>query len=364
MYFDPRPKTKKEDLYDRVKQLETFNKALTHSPLIVVTGLRRTGKTSFLNVAMAESNQPYTLLDMRGLPYNPSYADIVRRLETAFNRIDRQWFTGLSDALKHLKGVSIMGNEVTFGWGKTGIDLPELFGKINDWAARENKQFIIAFDEIQVVRGDKWIPQFFAHVADTYRNITLVLTGSECGLLFDFLGFENPKAPLYGRDYVQIHMESFLEPEVKDFLTIGFQQANIEVSAEVLNYAIQNLDGIAGWLTLFGSRCLTRQSSSKALVDEVVLEAGRLAREEALKLTLMSRRYGIALNFLGEIGAASWGQIKSTLEAKEGHSLTSSAASKLLNALVKSGFAVKTDDKYALSDPLMLRGIREEPLPE
>jgi len=364
LYFDPRPKIQKKDLYDRKRELELFSNAFTHSPLIVVTGLRRTGKTSFLNVAMAESNQPYTMLDMRGLPYNPSYADIVRRLETAFNRVDRQWFSGLSAALKHLKGVSIMGNEVTFGWGKAGIDLSELFGKINDWATDEKKQFLLAFDEIQVVRGDKWLPQLFAHVADTYRNITIVLTGSECGLMFDFLGFENPKAPLYGRDYVQIHMESFSAQDAKDFLNSGFQQAQIEVSTDVIDYAVQSLDGIVGWLTLFGSRCLTRQSSSKMLVDEVVLEAGRLAREEALKLTLMSHRYGIVLNFLGQNGAASWGQIKSALEAKEGHSLTNSAVSKLLNALVKSGFTVKTDDKYVLSDPLMLRGIKEEPLPE
>ena len=30
-----------------------------------------------------------------------------------------------------------MGNEVTFGWGKTGVDLPELFSKIDGWAAKE-----------------------------------------------------------------------------------------------------------------------------------------------------------------------------------------------------------------------------------
>ena len=167
LYFDPRPKNRKEDLYNREKQLEQFSNALPYAPLIVITGLRRTGKTSFLNVAMTESNQPYTVLDLRGLPYNPSYADIVRRLQAAFNRIDRQWFSGLTDVLTHLKGVSIMGNELTFGWGKTGVDLPELFGGIDAWASKESKHFLMAFDEIQIVRGDKWIPRLFAHIADS-----------------------------------------------------------------------------------------------------------------------------------------------------------------------------------------------------
>ncbi|MCW4000838.1 MAG: ATP-binding protein [Candidatus Bathyarchaeota archaeon] len=364
MFFDPRPKIKKEDLYGRNQELAQFQNAITYAPLIVITGLRRTGKTSFLNVAMAESKQPYTIMDLRGLPYNPSNADIVRRLETAFNRVDKQWLSGLTGALKHLRGISIMGNEITFGWGKTGVDLPEFFSKINDWTANENKHFLVAFDEIQIVRGDKWIPQLFAHVADSYRNITLVLTGSECGLMFDFLGFDNPNAPLYGRDYVQIQMNNFSEPQSRTFLESGFQQINISCSPEVINYALANLDGIAGWLTLFGSRCLTKQASSKEIVDEVVSEAGRLARAEALKLTLMSRRYGVALNFLAGTKAAGWGQVKSALEAKEGHSLTGSMVSKLLNALVKSGFAVKAEDKYAVADPLLVRGIRDEPLPE
>lgn len=364
MYFDPRPKKKKEDLYSREKELEQFSNALPYASLIVITGLRRTGKTSFLNVAVAESNQPYAVLDLRGLPYNPSRADIVRRLEAAFNRIDRRWFSGLSDALRHLKGVSILGNEVSFSWGKTGVDLPELFGEIDAWASKEKKQFLMAFDEIQLVRGDKWIPSFFAHVADSYRNTTLLLTGSECGLMFDFLGFDDPNAPLYGRHYVQIQMRNFSEHQAEDFLIKGFQQIGVAASSEVVSYAVQNLDGIAGWLTLFGSRCNDKRNGSKEIVDEVVFEAGRLAREEAVKLTVMSRRYGVVLNFLAGVSSASWGQVKAVVEAKEEHSLTSASVSKVLNALVKSGFVQKTDDKYAVADPILVKGIREEALPE
>lgn len=365
LYFDPRPKTKKQDLYNRTKELEDFTNALSYSPLIVVTGLRRTGKTSFLNVAMAQSQQPYIMVDLRGLPFNPSYADIIRRIEAAFNRIDRKWSSGLTDAIKHLKGISIMGNEVTFGWAKTGVDLPELFSKIDAWTLKENKHFLLAFDEIQIVRGDKWIPQLFAHIADSYRNITLVLTGSECGLMFDFLGFDDPNAALYGRHYVQIQMENFSSKQSMDFLCSGFAQIGVSITEEIVDYAVDNLDGIVGWLTLFGSRCLAKHSASKEIVDEVVLEAGRLAREEAAKLTVMSKRYGIALNFLAKTNGASWSQILSTIQVREERSLTNSAVSKILNSLLKAGFIQKNDELlYAISDPILVRGIKEEPLPE
>ena len=144
----------------------------------------------------------------------------------------------------------------------------------------------------------------------------------------------------------------------------GFYQINQAAPSKVVNYAVQNLDGIAGWLTLFGSRCLDKQSNSEAVVDEVVSEAGRLAREEALKLTMISKRYGVVLNYLAGVGQASWSQIKNGIEANEGHSLFNAAASKVIINLVKSSFILKVDDKYSTVDPLMVKGIKEDPLPK
>ncbi|MCI4435850.1 MAG: hypothetical protein JHC33_03460 [Ignisphaera sp.] len=43
MLFDPRPKTRREDLYDFDEELEKFAKALSE-PMVLVSGLRRTGK--------------------------------------------------------------------------------------------------------------------------------------------------------------------------------------------------------------------------------------------------------------------------------------------------------------------------------
>ncbi|MEM4733270.1 MAG: ATP-binding protein [Candidatus Bathyarchaeia archaeon] len=364
MYFDPRPKTKKEDLYNREKELEQFFKAISYSPLIVVTGLRRTGKTSFVNVALVECGCPFAILDLRGLPFNPSYADVVRRLEAAFRQIDRKWFSDLSEALKHLKGVSILGNELSFEWGKAGVDFAELFGEIDRWAVKMKRKFLIAFDEIQVIRGDKWMLRFLAHVVDSYHNVVVVVTGSEVGVLFDFLGFDQPSSPLYGRHFVQVQMKNFSASMAKDFLVSGFKQIKLEPSAELLEYAVKRLDGVPGWLTLFGVRCRDRNACSKELVDEVASEAGKLAREEVLKVVALSRRYGATLNFLAKIGAASWSQIKSVIETKEARSITNHAVTTVLRNLCNMGIIMGIDNKYVISDVLLIEGIRQEPLPE
>jgi hypothetical protein len=159
-------------------------------------------------------------------------------------------------------------------------------------------------------------------------------------------------------------MGNFSAREAEDFLTRGFQQIGVAAPSEVVHYAVQNLDGVAGWLTLFGTRCRDKHSCSKQIADEVVSEAGRLAREEAVKLTMVSRRYGVILNFLAGVRSASWVQIKGVIEAKEGHSVTNAAVSNLLSTLVKAGLVGKADGKYAIVDALLVNGVRGEALPE
>lgn len=364
MYFDPQPKNKREDLFDRKAELKQFHGALSYTSLIVITGLRRSGKTSFMNVALAESKHPYINLDLRGFPYNPSRVDIVRKLEAAFNRVNRKWFNSICDTLKNVKGVSIVGNTISLDWSKAGVDLADIFDKINAWASKQKERFLVAFDEIQLIRGDKGIPRLFAHIADTDHNVILVVTGSEVGLLFGFLGFEDAESPLYGRHYTEINMQNFDSVNSEAFLRDGFRQINLKIDAGVMDYAIQKLDGVVGWLTLFGARCRDHNTCTKDIVDEVVAKGGKLARAEALKLVTLSKRYGVVLNFLARVSAASWTQIKAVLEAKEHRSLPSPTVASTLNTLIKTSLITKTDGQYRLIDPLLVSGVQRDMLPE
>lgn len=364
MYFDPRPKTNKEDLFNREDELKKFRNVLTYASIIVVTGLRRTGKTSFINVALSETSHPYALLDMRDLPVVPSRAEIIRKTETAFNKISRKWLSKLSDALKHVKGVNIIGGSIALDWGKKGIDLTQLFDKIDSWAKNQNKRFLLAFDEAQLIRGDKNIPRLFARIADVNRNIVTIATGSEIGLLYDFLGFDDPESPLYGRHYVEIKMRNLTPEESKRFLKVGFKQVGISCSNEVIEYAVEQLNGVVGWLTLFGAKCRDMKKCSKETIDEAVDEAGRLARAEALKIVKFSSRYGVILNFLSKVEKANWAKIKALLEAHEKRSLPSSTFTEKLNRLVKTSLVEKENGEYHIADPLLAHGILKNPFKE
>ncbi|MCK4583174.1 ATP-binding protein [Candidatus Bathyarchaeota archaeon] len=363
MYFDPLPKRKKIDLFNRESELAQFSDALTYSSLIVIVGLRRTGKTSFMNVALSGSKHPHIVLDMRGLSYNPSHAELVRKIESAFNLINKRWLSMILDTIKQVKGVSVPGASISLDWSKEGVDLTSLFDKVNAWAEANDERFLVAFDEIQLIRGDKGIPRLFAHIIDYNQNICLVVTGSEMGLLFDFLGFDDTESPLYGRHYTEIRMRNFERDESERFLKAGFQQIGVTPRQGVIEYAVESLDGVVGWLTLFGTRCRDHKDSSSEIVDAVVMEGGKLARAEALKIVKYSPRYAVVLNHLAKAKKATWSQIKSILEARENRALPSPSVSDILNKLVKTGL-VEKDGEYSIPDRLLEKGILESPLPE
>jgi hypothetical protein len=56
----------KEGRYScREKEFEQFFRALSHAPLIVVNGLRRTGEPSSVNVALVECGCLFAIRDLR-----------------------------------------------------------------------------------------------------------------------------------------------------------------------------------------------------------------------------------------------------------------------------------------------------------
>ena len=363
MYFDPSPKKDRKDLFNREEELTTFSNALAYSPLIVIVGLRRTGKTSFMNVALSESDHPHIVLDMRGLSFNPSQADIVRKIESAFNLINRRWISGVLDAVKQVKGVSLLGGSISLDWSREGVDLADLFDRVNTWAEDNDSKFLVAFDELQLIRGEKSIPRLFAHIIDYNQSIRLVVTGSEMGLLFDFLGSEDPDSSLYGRHQTEIKMRNFDRGESMEFLTTGFRQVGIDPRRDIIEYAVDRLDGVVGWLTLFGARCRDQKGLSVEIVDDAVKEGGRLARAEALKMVRYSPRYGVTLNYLARAKRATWRQVKSIMEAHENRTLPNPTISETLNRLVKTSL-VEKNMGYRIADPLLEEGILDDPLPE
>ncbi|MGC9077003.1 MAG: AAA family ATPase [Conexivisphaera sp.] len=127
-------------------------------------------------------------------------------------------------------------------------NIVKIFEALNDIG-----RVIVVFDEAQYLRySTVGLRSVLAHVYDYMDGITLILTGSEVGLLHDFVGVDDPDPELYGRYHSGMELKPLDGEKSREFLRRGFEQLGIRVNEDVLERAVSELDGIIGWLVYFG----------------------------------------------------------------------------------------------------------------
>lgn len=79
-----------------------------------------------------------------------------------------------------------MGSSVPFDYRE--VNPLDVFEAVDSFAKHEERRFIVAIDEAQCLRYGKKISTLLAYVVDRLELVTTILTGSEVGLLYDFIG--------------------------------------------------------------------------------------------------------------------------------------------------------------------------------
>jgi len=326
MLFDPRPKTRREDLFNRERELSALHKA-SGKPLILVTGIRRIGKTSLINVFLNEVNATTIILDLRSLRPNYGYRELYGLVSQALT----EKASTLAKLLKNVKGVKVAGLEIELRWrGRNAASLATILDALN-----KGGRTIIALDEAQKLRGPRAreVLEAIAHAYDYDENVTTILTGSEVGLLLEFVGIDNPESPLYGRYAEIISLERFTREQSMQFLEEGFREAGIKATEEQLREAAEAFDGIPGWLTFYGN--LSVSKGAPAPTSEVKELAIKIALNELRNLIkARSRRYAHALKAIAK-GARTWTQVKEAIETAEGTTISDSILHNILTTLEK-----------------------------
>ncbi|QXJ28530.1 AAA family ATPase [Saccharolobus shibatae] len=350
MLFDPAPKDKREDFFDREEEIEELK--LLSSPITLILGLRRTGKSSLIKIALNELNRPFIYLDMRKFEEKRSinYRELLIEMEREINKLSSK-FSQLIEFLKRIEGVSIMGNQIRFKWqGNDRLSFTSLLEALNDF----NKDLIFVIDEAQELiklRGIDLLPPL-AYAFDNLK-IKIVLSGSEMGLLYRFLRIEDPSSPLFGRAFLKIELKPFSREEAIEFLKRGFSQININFTEYDKVY--EEIGGIPGWLTYFGYTYSRTRDLRKSL-DETFSFAKRLIIHEFENFLAdkgeARKRY---LNIMRtvSVSCSSWSKIKRELEAMEGITISDSVIYNYLKHLLDSSWTVKNDDVYCPSEPLI-----------
>jgi hypothetical protein len=340
MFFSLKPKESIEEFFNYREELQFFLNFLKDKEkrMLVIKGLRRTGKSSLLKVGLREAKVKFVLIDTREL--------------TALSR--KSFEKRLLEELKSLKGIpaSLLERIESVEAGvrislKREESLWELLKEINT---------VIAIDEVQLLKGTG-VDRFLAAVYDN-TNCKIVLSGSEVGVLDAFLGKGEVKAPLTGRAYDEIKQSLLTREKSKEFLKLGFKEAKREVSEEIINKAVDELDGIVGWLTMFGNFSLTLNPDTA--LKKTMAEGMKLAYSEFESFLEMrpaaKRRYVELCKIIAQKGMG-WSDLKRALQVQLNESISDPQFTNYLNSLLDYGFVVSTDGLYFIPDPLLRKAL-------
>ncbi|RLG68915.1 MAG: ATP-binding protein [Methanobacteriota archaeon] len=377
MLFDEPPKKRVEDLYNFKEELEQLIETLrAGTRLTVITGLRRTGKTSLLLTALEEGGFKHVVVDARILAQHPTISrkDFINSFERDVNKFltrEKSWAKKFFDRARGVRGVELFFDplpRISLSWGPTlgeSTDLPALIETLGKTAEERGTRVVLAFDEAQELRrlAGYNLTKLFAYIYDHVAGVQLVVTGSQVGLLQDFLGVDNATSPLYGRARVNIRTRMLTAEEAEEFLRIGFEQIGMRVEEKLLAEAVERVGGIVGWLTYLGATARRRKRFDKGVITEALEEGAKLAAKELenfLFYRLQARnRYLTILKYLADRGKARWSWLKRGLEVEEGRSVADNIFTNILVNLVKAGYVAKdVENTYYIPDPMLVHALR------
>lgn len=320
MYFNPQVKDNRGDFFNFEVIQEELKKAIHDKlvPLIAVYGLRRTGKTSLIRVVLNSLKKKYIWIDSRDIS---SRDDFHKKLSAEIDKFKRFKIDNIT-----LRGVGLSLNLM-----KKGLDY------------LNKHKFVLVIDEAQLLKRLN-LDNSVAFIYDNFPNIKIVLSGSESGMLKNFLGKNNAKAPLFGRAVLEFQTGRLDKEGGFTFLKEGAKQAKIDLADEEILTAIKELDGIIGWLTKYGWYRL--KYAPKESLRRTIEEGEALAKEEFIKFALKAEaRYKKIMKTIK--GGARWEEIKRQTQISDKQLFS------MLNRLIDSGFIEKSEGLYTIADPLL-----------
>jgi len=311
--LDPRPKTRRDELYGRDSELDAMVSIVIGQkmPITVIGGIRRVGKTSLMLVAENELRD--------------SDRFVIVYLEAG--RITRRGQLG-EEIAKKLRL-------------EPGNDPIEVLRR----AKSLGRHIVVVLDEVQVVprRTRYEVMDLVEAIAYKIYHSTLILLSSAPGLAKEVAGLErNGKEILQSYD---VWLNPLKKSDAEALLADGLREQGLSPDPGVVEEAVEFFGAIPGWLVFFGLRLVAGMKP-----EQIYREAIDTALEEIKKL---APRPQLLLKVLAE-GNDSWTRALKALEDLEGRWVSRNGFAKALHYLEKRALV----KDYRILDPVYERAAR------
>ena len=376
MLFEPRPKDVKADLFDREEQYEQLKNLLGHeSPLILIKGLRRSGKTSLLRTYLNEEERSYIWVDLRALASKNiiKKSEMLTRFEISISEFIEK--TGgntqkLLDRLDRINGITVLDNGISFSDKDTVnlIDLMSVFETLNKWVDERlyfKNYVVLAIDEAQKFSNtqDFDMAQLIATLYDNCKHILLILSGSEIGLLEKFINNVEHSNTISGNALSGFSKEIITLPYItssqsEEYLKLGFEQINPQFLQQdgfdkIISTVSDSFGGVIGWLNNFGVKFKTKEIISDSYIEEIRRDAIPVVKSEFSSLTSIQENpthYTQFMYALSLQSIADWSNIVKSLSSD----MSLNEIETIRDDLLHYGFIQEIEgfEQYRIPDPV------------
>ena len=347
--FDLNPKESPEELYGRGRELDELVRLIKAKRWVAVLGARMVGKTSLIKAAnprLEDAGFKTVYVNLWGAKRTQGLLNaLARGLNSAKGLLER-----IRDALGRVEGVSVGPGGVSISISKrpmtTTWDLLAAVG-------REGGNCVIELDEVQelaVISGH--LLKLLANFFNTYRNVVFVFTGSVFGLMKTLLE-PGPSSPLYGRSPARVYLHPFGKEEATNFLKRGFREYEVKVEENLIREAVERLDGVPGWLTLYGNNVAVRRLGHKDALEGTVSEGLRIVKDELEHYLEGRDRIGHLAALKVAATTARWSEIKGAVEVRKGSTVNDATIYNTLESLKAAMLVDEAKGVYRVNDPML-----------
>src|SRR5579859_553531 len=355
--FDLAPKDSPKSLYGREAELDQIVRLVNAGRWTVLLGPRMMGKTSLALAALHRAGRPGVYVNLWGARGAPG---LLNAFVQGLNA-NRTLLARVRRALQRVDGVSVGAAGITLAARTHPMrTLWDFVGLI----AEESERAIVILDEVQELASISGpLLKMLANIFATHPKVVFVFTGSYFGLLRMLL--EPPShSPLFGRSPAHLRLDPFPRETSVSFLEAGLKEYGIRPPRERLEALVdRSLDGVPGWLALYGSHVAVQRLSSEAAERLTVREGKKVVRNE-LAHFLESRQpapYWTTLRAL--MPEATWTELRNALSARQGAAVNDNSVRRILRSLLDANLIVEREHRYSIGDPMVRAYVRDTTSP-
>ncbi len=350
--FSLSPKDTPRTLFGRDEELVRLVRLVHEGRWTVILGPRMVGKTSLMKAARRRFDRPGIYVNLWGARGTVGLLNAFLEGLTS----SRPLFSRIRQGLRRIEGVSVGPAAVKIAAPARPL---RTFWELLNTIGHEAGRSVVLLDEVQEIAPISGpLLKALGNLFNTHPDIVFVFTGSYFGILRTLL--EPPAdSPLSGRSPATLRLEPFPPEKSLAFLQRGLGEYGLRVPPDQLRTALdRSLDGIPGWLTLFGNNLSVLGMDLARAEQAAVAEGKRVVQSELAHFLegRNARAHWDALRTL--VAGASWVELRHALSARHGAPVNDHTVGNILRALRDANFVTELERRYSINDPMVRAYVR------